>query len=43
MKTAWNGFRTNPDWKTLSGNDLYKDTVSNITNLILRPCAGSQV
>jgi hypothetical protein len=43
QKAAWKAFGANPDWKTLSKNETYKETVSNITNLILRPCAGSQV
>jgi hypothetical protein len=43
LKAAWNGFRNDPDWKKLSADGSYKDTVSNITNLILRPVAGSQI
>jgi hypothetical protein len=43
MKSAWNGFRNDPDWKKLSGDASYKDTVSTITNLVLRPVAGSQI
>ena len=43
MTKAWDAFRGDPDWKKLSGDESYKDTVSNITNLILRPAAGSQV
>jgi len=40
---AWNAFRGDPQWKKLSGDEAYKDTVSNITNLVLRPADGSQV
>ncbi|MEZ4700994.1 MAG: NIPSNAP family protein [Rhodothermales bacterium] len=40
---AWDAFRVHPDWKTLSGNPYYKDTVSNISDYILRPTAYSQV
>jgi hypothetical protein len=31
------------DWKKLSGDETYKDTVSNITNLVLRPVEGSAI
>jgi hypothetical protein len=40
---AWNAFRGDPQWKELSADEAYKDTVTNITNLVLRPAAGSQV
>jgi hypothetical protein len=43
LKTAWNAFRNDPDWKKLSADEAYKDTVTTITNLILRPVAGSQI
>ena len=43
MKSAWDAFRGDPEWKKLSADESYKDTVSNITNLVLRPVAGSQV
>jgi hypothetical protein len=43
LKSAWNAFRNDPDWKKLSADESYKDTVSTITNLILRPAAGSQI
>ena len=43
QKKAWDTFRNDPDWKRLSKEDQYKDAVSNVTNLILRPVAGSQV
>jgi hypothetical protein len=39
----WQVFRDDPDWKKLSGNPAYRDTVSNITDLILRPTDYSQV
>ena len=35
--------QADPEWKKLSGDPAYKDTVSQITNLVLRPVAGSQV
>ena len=31
------------DWKRPSADESYKDTVSTITNLVLRPVTGSQV
>jgi hypothetical protein len=40
---AWKAFRDDKDWKALSADEAYKDTVSNITNLILRPIEGSQI
>jgi hypothetical protein len=39
----WQVFRDDPDWKKLSGNPAYRDTVSNITDLILRPTDYSQI
>lgn len=42
-EAAWNAFRADPEWKKLSGDPAYKDTVSNITNLVLRPVDGSQI
>ena len=39
----WDVFRVAPEWKTLSGDPQYKDTVSNITDIILRPTAYSQI
>lgn len=43
LTKAWDAFRGDPEWKKLSADESYKDTVSNITNLVLRPIAGSQV
>ena len=43
MKSGWDAFRADPDWKKLSADETYKDTVSNITNLVLRPVEGSQI
>jgi hypothetical protein len=43
MKKGWDAFRADPEWKKLSKDPQYKDTVSQITNLVLRPVAGSQV
>jgi len=43
QKKAWDTFRSDPEWKRLSAAEEYKDAVSNVTNLILRPSAASQV
>jgi hypothetical protein len=43
QKAAWGKFGKDPDWQKISKAELYKDTVSNITNIILRPAAGSQI
>lgn len=40
---AWAKFREDPKWKALSGDEQYKDTVSNITNIFVRPTPGSQI
>ena len=39
----WQVFRDDPDWKKLSANPAYRDTVSNITDVILRPTEYSQI
>ena len=39
----WNVFRSDPDWEKLRANPAYKDTVSNITDIILRPASYSQI
>jgi hypothetical protein len=43
QKAGWAAFGKDPDWKKLSKDPQYKDTVSNITNLYLRPIEGSQI
>jgi hypothetical protein len=40
---GWKAFRDDPEWKKLSKDEAYKDTVSTITNLILRPATRSQI
>jgi len=40
---GWKKFSADPDWKRISKDPVYKDTVSNITNLVLRPLACSQI
>jgi len=39
----WKVFSGDPDWKKLRSNPIYKDTVSNITDIILRPANYSQI
>ncbi len=39
----WDVFRVDPDWKELRNNPAYRDTVSNITDIILRPAPYSQI
>ena len=39
----WAIFGSDPDWKKLRANPAYKDTVSNITDIILRPTQYSQI
>ncbi|MFW6161525.1 MAG: NIPSNAP family protein [Planctomycetota bacterium] len=43
QKAAWGKFMAHPGWKTLRSKPLYRDTVSNITNILLRPTAYSQI
>src|SRR5215204_3676805 len=40
---AWKAFSADPDWKTLSGDPQYKDNVSAISDIILRPTPYSQI
>ncbi len=40
---AWGKFLKHPGWLKLKGDPQYKDTVSNITNLLLRPAPYSQI
>ena len=43
MAKAWGAFGADPAWIRLKDDPAYKDTVSSITNLILRPTASSQI
>lgn len=40
---AWAAFGQDPDWKTLSADPQYRDNVSAISDIILRPTAYSQI
>lgn len=43
MEAGWAAFSKDPGWIELRQDEQYKDTVSNITNLVLRAVAGSQI
>jgi hypothetical protein len=43
QKANWKKFIDSPEWKALSRKPIYRDTVSRITNIILRPTSYSQV
>jgi hypothetical protein len=43
QKKAWDTFRNHPDWQQLRSRPYFQDTVSNITNLVLRPAVSSQI
>ena len=45
MDAHWDAFRNNPDWKKLSTDPKYafEPIVSNISNYVLSPLAGSQI
>lgn len=43
MKKGWGAFGKDPAWLRLRQDQTYKDTVSRITNLVLRPAKGSQI
>jgi hypothetical protein len=40
---AWAAFRQDPDWKKLSADPQYRENVSAITDIILRPTSYSQL
>jgi len=43
QKAAWSAFGKHPKWKEMSSDPYYADTVSHITNLVLKPAKGSQI
>lgn len=43
QKKAWDAFQKHPKWNELKDDPYYADTVSNITNLVLRPSESSQI
>ena len=43
QKKAWDAFRKHPRWLKIKADPYYKGSVSNITNLVLRPSASSQI
>ena len=40
---AWAAFLKDPGWKTLSADPQYRDNVSAISDIILRPTSYSQL
>ena len=40
---SWNTFRNSPEWAAIKDLEAYKDTVSNISDIILRPAKCSQI
>jgi len=42
-KKHWAAFSSNPEWKAMSADPIYKDNVSKITNRFLHPLPGSQL
>jgi len=40
---AWAKFVNHPGWKKLAADPAYTDTVSEIINIYLKPCKGSQI
>ena len=43
LKAGWNKFLEDPAWLELKQDPAYRDTVSNITNILLRPARCSQI
>jgi hypothetical protein len=43
QKAAWGAFGKHPKWIEMKNDPRYADTVSNITNLVLKPADGSQI
>lgn len=42
-EAAWAAFRNDPDWRVLSTNPRFAETIESISALILRPTAYSQI
>ncbi|MDB4883027.1 MAG: hypothetical protein JWL95_1793 [Gemmatimonadetes bacterium] len=40
---AWSAFGKDPEWKTLSADPQYRENVSSISDIILRPTSYSQI
>ncbi len=43
MKKAWEGFLAHPDWAKMKEVEMYKNTVSYISNIVLKPLDYSQL
>jgi len=39
-KKAWDIFGSGAEWRELSQEEEYKDALSNVTNVVLRPAPG---
>lgn len=42
-KEAWAKFVRHPDWQKLKEDPMYADTATEIINIFLRPCEGSEI
>ncbi|MCL2116849.1 MAG: NIPSNAP family protein [Planctomycetaceae bacterium] len=43
MDDAWAKFLNHPDWPKMRDDPYYADTVTEVINIVLRPCEGSQI
>jgi len=43
LNARWKKFRASPGWEKLKSDPQYKDTVSKVTSILLRPGPGSQI
>ena len=43
MDDAWAKFMNHPDWPKMRDDPYYADTVTEVVNIVLRPCEGSQL
>ena len=43
MDEGWKTFVSHPEWKKMSSDPKYADTATEITNIFLSPCEGSQI
>jgi hypothetical protein len=43
MNDAWAKFVNHPKWPVMRDDPFYADTVTDIINIVLRPCEGSQI
>jgi len=43
MRDAWAKFVNHPEWKKLAADPAYADTATEVINVYLKPCKGSQI